>query len=163
MLQEELLDVEWDLNAAPQHLNRGSGAWAGSIGGLEMGSHWLPRIPTVSRNLACSCKCLLLVHQSYQHAAPAAWALRMQPSHLICQSHLSHCKAKLNFLCCDILLSVMHIPLNKRSPETLHLFYGNSQIPALFVTASWAVLAAERSVTVSCDKLIWLKNMKNIW
>lgn len=56
----------------------------------------------------------------------------------------------------------MHIPLNKRSPETLHLFYGNSQIPALFVTASWAVLASERSVTVSCDKLIWLKNMKNI-
>lgn len=80
------------------------GPWTRSLGGLELGSGIYPRIPIVSRNLACSGGCLLLLHQPYQ------LVLRIQHSHLICQSHPLHCKAKLNFLCCHILASPMHIP-----------------------------------------------------
>lgn len=113
------------------------------MGGLELRSGRLFEILIVFRALACSCGCFLLLHHSYQHTDSAVRALRIQLSHLICQSHPLRCKAKLNFLSCHNLFSPIYIP----SPNTSAVLFPQLNSGPIFTAAAiQAALAAGTSV-----------------
>lgn len=125
-----------------------SGSYREGIGMLEMGSGRFPRIPIVSRNLSSSCDCSLLLHQSYPHATPAVRAVRIQHSHLICQSHSFYCKAELNFLCCHNPFPPMHIPPSNIVAALLPQLNSG---PTFTATPCQAALAVGKSNRSNCE------------
>lgn len=113
------------------------------MGGLELRTGRFSKFLIVFSALACSRDCFLLLHQSYQYTASAVRPLRIQHSHLICQSHPSHSKAKLNSLSCHNLFSHTYIP----SPNTSAVLFPQLNSGPIFTAAAiQAALAAGKSL-----------------